>query len=81
MLGPGVCLTFCCFVFFSARRFVLCLACVILFLYFSVLLALRLPRLEKRELLLVLFLHLFDLRLLVFVCFHFLFLSGMGCGL
>ena len=37
--------------------------CVILFLCFSVLLALRLPRSRKRELVLVLFVHLFDLRL------------------
>ena len=36
---------------------------VILFLYFSVLLALRLPRFGKRELILVLFVCLFDLRL------------------
>ena len=37
------------------------LPCVILFLCFSVLLALRLPRLGKRELILVLFIRLFDL--------------------
>ena len=37
------------------------LPCVILFLCFSVILALRLPRLGKRELLLVLFVRLFDL--------------------
>ena len=37
------------------------LSCVILFLFFSVLLALRLPRLGKRELILVLFVRLFDL--------------------
>ena len=37
------------------------LSCVILFLCFSVLLALRLPRLEKRELILVIILRLFDL--------------------
>ena len=55
-------LTFCCFVVYSTRRFVLSLASVILFLYFSVLLALRLPRLGKRELSLVLFICLFDLR-------------------
>ena len=36
------------------------LPCVILFLYFSVLLALRLPRLGKRELILVLFVRLFE---------------------
>ena len=37
------------------------LPCVILFLCFSVLLALQLPRLGKRELILVLFVRLFDL--------------------
>ena len=57
------------------------LPCVILFLCFSVLLALRLPRLGKRELILVLFVHLFDLRLFGFVRFLFLLLSGKGCGL
>ena len=39
------------------------LPCVILLLCFSVILALRLPRLGKRELILVLFVRLFDLRL------------------
>ena len=58
------------------------LPCVILFLSFSVLLALRLPpRLEKRELILMLFVRLFDLRLFGFVCFLFLLVSGKGCGL
>ena len=37
------------------------LPCVILFLCFSVLLVLRLPRLRKRQLILVLFVRLFDL--------------------
>ena len=41
------------------------LPCVILFLCFSVFLALRLPRLGKRELILVLFVRLFDLSCLV----------------
>ena len=41
------------------------LPCVILFLCFSVLLALRLPLLGKRELILVLFVRLFDLCCLV----------------
>ena len=54
---------------------------VILFLCFSVLLALRLPRLEKRELILVLFVRLFDLCLFGFVGFLFLLVSGKGCGL
>ena len=57
------------------------LPCVILFLCFSVLLALRLPRLGKRELVLVLFVRLFDLPLFGFVCFLFLLVSGIDCGL
>ena len=57
------------------------LPCVILFLWFSVLLALRLPRLGKRELILVLFVRLFDLCLFGFVGFLFLLVSGKGCGL
>ena len=57
------------------------LPCVILFLCCSVLLALRLPRLGKRELVLVLFVRLFDLRFFGFVCFFFLLVSGKGCGL
>ena len=57
------------------------LPCVILFLCFSVLLALRLSRSGKRELVLVLFVRWFDLRLFGFVCSLFLLVSGMGCGL
>ena len=41
--------------------------CVILFLCFSVLLVLRLPRLGEREIILVLFVRLFDLCLFGFV--------------
>ena len=48
---------------------------------FSVLLALRLPRLGKRELILVLFVCLIDLCLFGFVGFLFLLMSGKGCGL
>ena len=55
--------------------------CVILFLCFSVLLVLRLPRLGKRELILVLFVRLFDLCLLGFVGFLFLLGSGKRCVL
>ena len=55
--------------------------CVILFLCFTVLLVMRLPRLGKRELILVLFIHLFDLCLFGFVGFLFLLVSGKGCGL
>ena len=56
------------------------LPCVILFLCFSVLLALRLPRLGKREreLILVLFVRLFDLCMFGFVGFLFLLVSGRG---
>ena len=54
------------------------LPCVILFLCFSVHLALRLPRLGKRELILVLSVHLFDLCLFGFVGFLFLLVSGKG---
>ena len=55
--------------------------CVILFLCFSVLLVLRLPRLGKKELILVFFVRLFDLCLFRFVGFLFLLGSGKGCGL
>ena len=55
--------------------------CVILFLCFSVLLELRLPRLGKKELILVLFVRLFDLCLFGLVGFLFLLVSGKGCGL
>ena len=57
------------------------LPCVILFLCFSVLLALRLPRLGKWELTWVLFVRWFDLRLFGFVCFPFLLVSGKGFSL
>ena len=76
---PVLSLTLCCFVVYSTRRFAL--YNIILFLYFSVLLALRLPRLGKRELILVLFVRLFNLRLFGFVCFLFLLVFGKGCGL
>ena len=55
--------------------------CVILFLCFSVLLVLWLPCLGKRELILVLFVRLFDLCLFGFVGFLFLLGSGKGWGL
>ena len=53
---------------YSTRRFVLCLTLCYFVLVFSLLLALRLPRLGKRELILVLFVRLFDLRLFVWFC-------------
>ena len=52
-VGPSVSLTLCCFVVYSMRRFVLSIAlCYLcyLFLCFSILFALRLPRLGKRDL-------------------------------
>ena len=54
---------------------------IILFLCVSVLLALQLPHLGKRELILVLFVCLFDLCLFGFFCFLFLLVSGKGCNL
>ena len=55
------------------------LPCVILFLcFFS---PLRLPRLEKRDLILVHFVRLFDFCLLGFVGSLFFLVSGKGCGL
>ena len=57
------------------------LPCVILFLCFSVLLALRLPGLGKREPNIVFFVRLFDLCLSGFVSFLFLLVSRKGCGL
>ena len=58
------------------------LPCVILFLCFSVILALQLSRLGKRELILVRFVRLFDLHSLFgFVRFLFLLVSWKGCGL
>ena len=57
------------------------LPCVILLICFSILLALRLPRLGNRELILVLFVRLFDLCLFGFVDFLFLLMSGKGYGL
>ena len=77
----------CCSYFFVALWFIPrgdlfdVLPCVIFFLCFSVLLALRLPRLGKKELILVLFVRFFDLRLFGFVCFLFLLVSGKGCSL
>ena len=74
-------------IFFVALWFILrgdlfyVLPFVILFLCFSVLLALRLPRLGKRELILELFVRLFDLCLFGFVGFFFLLVSGKGYGL
>ena len=56
------------------------LPCVILFLCFSVLLALRLSRLGKRELILVFLVRLFGLCLFGFVDFLFLLVSGKAAA-
>ena len=63
---------------YSTRRFVVYLSVCQSVLVFLVLLVLRLPRLGKRELILVLFVRLFDLCLFGFVCF--LFSSSWGLG-
>ena len=65
----------------STRQLIFSLALCYFVLLFSVLLALQLPRLGKRALILMFFIRLFDLRLFGFVCFLFLLVSGKGCGL
>ena len=72
---PCVILFLCFFFFFFFFFF------VFFVLFFSVLLALRLPRLWKRELNLVFFVRLFDFYLFGFVGFLFLLVSGKSCGL
>ena len=67
--------------FVALWRFVVCLSVCRFVLCFSVFLVLRLPRLGKREVILVLFVRLFDLCLFGFVGFLFLLGSGKGCGL
>ena len=53
----------------------------LLYIFPCVILVLLLPRLGKRELILMLFVRLFDLCLFGFVGFLFLLGSGKGCGL
>ena len=63
---------------YSTRRFVLSLAlCYFVLVLFSPL-ALQLPHLGKRELILMLSVCLFDLCFFCFVRFLFLIVSGMG---
>ena len=78
---PVLVLVFVALWFILRGNLIYVLPCVILFLCFSVLLALRLPRLGKRKLILVLLVRLFDLCLFGFVSFLFLLVSGKGCGL
>ena len=59
----------------------MCLSVCRFVLVFSVLLVLRLPRLGKRELIIVLFVRLLGLCLFGFVGFLFLLGSGKDCGL
>ena len=79
--GPGLVLLFVA-LWFILRGDLFCVLTLCYFvLMFLVLLALRLLRLGKRELLLVLFVRLFDLCLFGFVGFLFLLVSGKGCSL
>ena len=78
---PVLVLLFVAFWFIIQSDLFYVLPCVILFLRFSVLLALRLPRLGTRELFLALFVRLFDLCLFGFVGFLFLLVSGKDFGL
>ena len=60
----------------------LVLPCVVLFLCFLKAFSIAITSLgEEPELILELFVRLFDLRLFGFVCFLFLLVSGKGCGL
>ena len=76
-----VLVSLCCFVAYSMRRFVLCLALHYFILVFFSPFSIVITSLGKRELVLVLFIHLFDLCLFGFVCFLFLLASGKDCGL
>ena len=69
---------------YSALTSMVCFkSCLVLFFscVLSSLLALRLPPFGKKELILVLFIRLFDLLLFCFVCFLFLLVSVKVCGL
>ena len=76
---PVLVLLFVALWFFLRGHLFYVLPCAFLFL-FSVVLALRLPRLGKRELILVLFVRLIDLCLFGFVGYLFLVVSRKGCG-
>ena len=80
VLCLNLCILFLC-VFSPFSSLFSVLTCVFCPCVFSVHLALRLPRLGRRELILVLFVRLFDLRLFGFVCFLFLLVFGKACGL
>ena len=78
-----LCLTLC--YFFSCVFFFFLFFFFFFFFFFSVLLTLRLPHFGKRELILMLFVRLFDLRLFGFVCYFFLLCLGRAavcdCGI
>ena len=78
----GVSLTICCFVVFFYEA-ICCMSFRVSFCFcvFQSFLILQLPRLGKREVILVLFVRLFGLCLFRFVGFLFLLGSGKGCGL
>ena len=67
---------------YSTRRFVLCLTLCYFVLVFFNPFSIAITSLgEERELILVVFVRLFDLRLFGFVGFFFLLVSGNGYGL
>ena len=79
---PVLVLLFVVLCFFSTRRFVLILTvCHFVLVFFSPFCITITPLGEERELILVLFVRLFDLCLFGFVGFLFLLVSGKGCGL
>ena len=69
------------FVVYSTRRFVLSLDLCYFFLCVFSPFSIAITSLGERELILVLFVRLFDLCLFDFVCFLFLLVSEKGCGL
>ena len=67
---------------YSTRRFVVCLTlCHFVLVFFSPFSIAIASHGEERELILVLFVRLFDLCMFGFVGFLFLLVSGKGCGL
>ena len=66
---------------YSTRRFVVCLSMCHFFLVFFSPFSIVITLLGERELILVLFVRLFDLCLFGFVGFLFLLGSGKGCDL
>ena len=79
---PGVSFILSCFVVYSTRRFVVCLSVFHFVLVFFSPFSIAITSLvEERELILVLFVRLFDLCLFGFVGFLFLLGSGKGCVL